>query len=399
MNQVILDEPRQLREDGHLITTAPVSIGGKRHELRYDVMPPWALAPEACIADGLEPFVAATFVPALSTGLPFEISKPISPRLLGNLERIQEIFHNWYPARFQRIPIVAQAKCVSITRKPSGTASFFSGGIDSFYTLLKHRDEITHLIFVWGFDVRLDDAPLRAKVGDAIREAAAQLGKPLIEVQTPLRSFADSYASWEDSHGAALASVALLFSPFFGKVYIPASAPYSMLEPWGSHPLLDPLWSVEGTEIVHDGCEAYRFEKLSAIAGHEVVQHTLRVCWENPSGEYNCGGCLKCLKAITILRALGAFDRFRTFPRRLDLRAVARYCSSELPSAAYPTMSMRSWQLSLQALERTGRDAALARVLRDCLSRKYERGLPRLVERVARLVERIKGRLARSRRS
>jgi hypothetical protein len=35
--------------------------------------------------------------------------------------------------------------------------------MDSFYMLLKHRAEITHIIFVHGFDIDLEDRELRAQ--------------------------------------------------------------------------------------------------------------------------------------------------------------------------------------------------------------------------------------------
>ena len=38
---------------------------------------------------------------------------------------------------------------------------------------------------------------------------------------------------------------------------------YAHLGPLGSHPLLDPLWSSEDVELVHDGCEATRLDKLA----------------------------------------------------------------------------------------------------------------------------------------
>ncbi len=51
----------------------------------------------------------------------------------------------------------------------SGIACFFSGGVDSFYTLLKHREEITHIIFVHGFDIALEDHSLRAQASRMAR--------------------------------------------------------------------------------------------------------------------------------------------------------------------------------------------------------------------------------------
>jgi hypothetical protein len=70
---------------------------------------------------------------------------------------------------------------------------------------------------------------------------------------------------WKLYHGAALAAVALLFQDRLGKILIPPTYSYADLLPWGSHPLLDPLWSTEQTTIEHEGCEATRVEKAAYI--------------------------------------------------------------------------------------------------------------------------------------
>src|SRR5207237_184203 len=179
-----------------------------------------------------------------------------------------------------------------------------SGGLDSFYTLLKHREEITHLILVHGFDMELRAVRRREQVANVLKRAAADLGKPLIEVETNLRAFADRYVGWSEHYfGSALASVALLLSGVLGKVYVGASftEEVSVPMPWGSHPHLDPLWSTEATKIVFDGMECGRPAKAARIADSEVALHSLRVCWESPDGTYNCGRCEKCLRTMVNL--------------------------------------------------------------------------------------------------
>ncbi len=240
-----------------------------------------------------------------------------------------------------------------------GSACFFTGGIDSFYTLLKRRDELTALIFVHGFDVSLTNAALLDTISAAMRQVASAFGKPLIEVKTNLREFSDRYVSWEYYHGAALASVALLLSSRFSRVYVASTRSYAGLVPMGSHPLLDPLWSTEHTTIVHDGCEAARVEKVAAVARCDLVLRTLRVCWENPAGAYNCGRCEKCLRTMVDLRIAGVLDRCTTFARPLDLRAVSRLPVDR--KTAY-------FQESLRAVERLGTDPDLAKALRSSIA-------------------------------
>ena len=118
--------------------------------------------------------------------------------------------------------------------------------------------------------------------------------------------------------------MALLLSSLFKRIYIPSSETYAHLEPCGSHPLLDPLWSTEHLQIVHDGCEATRIEKVRKIAQHEVALKKLRVCWENKENAYNCGVCEKCIRTMISLYAIGALDNCTAFKSQLDPHLVSQ---------------------------------------------------------------------------
>ena len=83
------------------------------------------------------------------------------------------------------------------------------------------------------------------------------------------------------------------------------------------------LLSTEHTELVDEGGRFSRVERTAQIATHPQVQRSLRVCWRNPGGAYNCGRCNKCLLTMVPLEVLGARDAVATFPPELDLDAVA----------------------------------------------------------------------------
>jgi lipid II:glycine glycyltransferase (peptidoglycan interpeptide bridge formation enzyme) len=262
-----------------------------------------------------------TLPPAMITDSRLKLPGRISPRLFLTLPLLQDTFHVWgthnWGANFQHVPVDVEAQ--SKGAKPaSGVACFFSGGLDSFYTLLKNRNKITHLIFVHGFDVTLANRSLRAKASHAAREVARELGKNLIEVETNLRAFSDSLVNWDQYHGAALATVGLLFQHLFREILIPSGASYAELYPWGSHPLLDPLWSTDLTRFEHYGCEATRVDKAVYISNSEPAMRWLRVCWVNPSSAYNCGSCEKCRLTMMDLHAAGALGRCKTLPTTLD---------------------------------------------------------------------------------
>jgi hypothetical protein len=316
----------------------------------------------APVAAGSEPFLAASLLLAMRLAEPLAVPEPVSPRLLRGIERIQEIFRVW-DRRFRPVPVDARpASGRPRWAGPRGVACFFSGGVDSFYTLLKHRAAVTALVFCEGWDPRLEDAPRRAHARAVVGAVAAELALPVVTVTTTIAEVTEPLVRWRLYHGAALASIALLLAPGFSRVLIPASHSYAELFPLGSHPLVDPLWSTEETALEHDGCEASRSERVARIAGHPIALRWLRVCWEGRDSAGNCGRCEKCLRTMIALRLAGALERCPAFERPLDLDAVARMDVSSVHARAYAEDNLR-------AAEADGRDPAVATALRACLAR------------------------------
>ncbi|HJQ30513.1 MAG TPA: hypothetical protein VJ827_14330 [Rubrobacter sp.] len=302
-------------------------------------------------------------MPAMRAGSPLELPEPVSPRLLSALPRIQDIYHAWDQDRFERVAVHAGKRRGQMTPAP-GVGCLFSGGLDSFYTLLKHREEITHLIFADGYDIPLQDTARRERAVNVARTVADELGMNLIEVHTDLQLFTrDVGVMWQDYHGAALAAAALLFQDRLGRVLIPASFSYADLFPWGSHPILDPLWSTEQTTIEHSGCEATRVEKAAYVSTFPVAMRNLRVCSEHHA-EYNCGHCEKCFRTMLNLRAAGASDRCETLPGELDPDSIANLSLEGENARAFALENLR-------ALERLGTEPELACALETALQNSF----------------------------
>jgi len=241
----------------------------------------------------------------------------ISPLLAGNLETICDIYAAWIDGH--KVPLNFEISS-NIANAASGVSLFFSGGVDSSYSLIKHQEEIDNLILVHGFDVPVVDTEAFALAETRVRETARLFDKRLIVVRTNLREEQPHIREgWGMYHGAALATVALALAPSHGKVYIASSTSYPFLHPWGSHPLLDPLWSTEAVKIVHDGGET-RMNKLRVVIQYPEVLSRLRVCWENPRS-YNCGLCGTCIKTMLGLRALG-IEHCAAFPDTLTPERV-----------------------------------------------------------------------------
>jgi len=290
-------------------------------------------------ADSGNPWVAALLLPAMWVGEPLEVDVPISPKLATSLKQIQAI----YRARFHPLsPVTVTAPLGRHSpRVGSGVALFFSGGVDSWYSLLKHEaesalsDPITHLIVIHGADMPIDSQARMGTFATTVantRLVGERFGKQVLSVATNIR-FLYSRLGIAWHLGSSLPSTALVLEGFFKKFNIAATFTYADIaetpcshsnRPSGTHPLLDPLWATESSRFVHDGCERTRLEKIKFISGSEIALDMLRVCWNNNQPEYNCGRCGKCLRTMVGLHIAGALGKCRTLPSSIDIAALRR---------------------------------------------------------------------------
>ena len=264
-----------------------------------------------------DPFLSSALLPAMSTGRPIEVDPalPVSAALLKNIAKLQEIFHSWNP----NLRVVS----VSATTAPAeplntGGISFFSGGVDSTYTLLKNISAIDRAVFIEGFDFGPDNKGYEVALQRRV-DFVRSFGVELLPVETNHFDFGYRYhLSRNLTHGSCLAAIAQVLG--FATAFIPSSDIYACIPPLGSHPLTDPLWSTEALTIVHDGCEATRPAKLRSICVHDAVQKGLQVCFHEP--HENCGKCRKCRRTMIALRSLGL--SIPAFPPMTSLSIVRR---------------------------------------------------------------------------
>jgi bacterioferritin-associated ferredoxin len=299
--------------DGTAAVVARVQRMGEPIEIYFRF--PAALAP--CLNPTVDPFVCGLLVPAMEAGATLRSDLPVSPRLLRGLGRIQHLLSRWFPAQLRTVPVTAAAREAPVPVSPRRAASFFSGGVDSFATVLTHRTEpvpgeppLTHLVFMHGLEIPLDKAVRTDESETAVKRIAGELGLECIVGETNLRSFFNP--SWgEQWCGTGLAATAQALAGGFSTFYIPSSSQILSPIKWGSVPLLDEACSTEGFDIVNDG-PLSRAEKIQrVIARHEVALRNLRFCTANMGGPTNCGRCRKCLRTMVALEAAGVLDRVR----------------------------------------------------------------------------------------
>jgi 8-oxo-dGTP pyrophosphatase MutT (NUDIX family) len=289
------------------------------------------LRSETEVTPSADAALAACLMPAMRSGGRLEIDEPISPRLLDNQREYQAIQRAWSFAwkygeePLEEVEVEAPPRSQSPSSPSGRVAAFFSGGVDSFATILANPD-VTDLIFIRGVDIlpRLAHQDgLAGRVETRLREAAEELGMPLHVVETNVRDLSDPLIRWECYFSNPLLAVSHFFAPLFDRVLITGDTDHETQPPIGTSLLIDHLWSSEGLEVVDFGGRLNREQRIQLIAEHPVVRRTLRTCWENPDGAYNCGRCRKCMLTMISLEAIGARQGVETFPAELDVGRLA----------------------------------------------------------------------------
>jgi hypothetical protein len=337
---------------------AELEIGAESHYVYFR-------SNDISLTANLEAFIAFALLPSMKLGGVLVADGKASERFLNAIHKIIDTYCSWNSS-LRRVRISNVAPEIKDNCQEQRVGIFFSGGVDSFYTFLKHRDEITDMIFINGFDLFSDNDALRSKTSEMIHKIGSSFGKRVIEVETNLHIYFHTFfkRGWAAlTHGAALASVGHVLSPFFKRIFIATSHTYDDLSPWGTHPLLDPLWSTEKLEFIHDGCEATRIDKVALLSQFDIALQFLRVCLSpRLNGAYNCGHCEKCLRTMINLYIVGALDRCATFNLPLPIKRISKLIilDPEALSAA---------RVNLKALEKGNGDKRLGRTLRRILNR------------------------------
>ncbi len=303
-------------------------------------------------ADG---FAAALLPLAMRVGEPLDVRGELSARLLGGMREYQRVQSAWKPDFFREVELRADSV---VQRDPAGTAgavaTAFSGGVDSFYTLMRHLPEnepyptcrVSCCLMINGFDgdASPGDPGAFARLRRAYEPVMASHGLDLVVVRTNLLQVLGLFVR-QQSYGAFLTAPALILGRMLSRFYIPSGCKVTTmgLFPDGSHLMLDHLLSSESLDVVHDSPDVTRVEKTIALSRWPETYDRLRVCHHRTGVQAgreaiaNCCACEKCVRTMVTLEAAGALPSFGCFPRPLERRRIRgtdlRSASSRLFSA------------------------------------------------------------------
>jgi hypothetical protein len=322
------------------------------------------------------PFAAALLLPSMRLGEDLVIDGSISARLHAGMTEIVRIVAGW-DVGLKPIKVTPEGLLPDLN-PPGVTGAFFSGGVDSFFTYLRHKSDehpITHLLLAKGFDISHRNGQLWQATTENMRLLAKEEQATVVEIDSNVRSLLDPVLSWTYSHGGCLAAAALCLRRGMRQVYVASSADADHQALRGTHRSIDHLWSTESLSFSHDGSEATRMNKIDRqIALSPLALRYLRVCYMNERGAYNCGKCEKCVRTMISLYAAGVLDKAETFPSEIDPDLVAA-----LPIEGYDDAVFH--RENLAALEARGLAPDLQEALRAALAKVMDEPAPKSLDR------------------
>ncbi len=284
-----------------------VSGGGSTDIWCFDVPVdlPWLRTAEV----GVDAFLPLAGLLAGALGEDLEVDDPVDPALLLGLAEVADLTRSWWG---WRQPVVRAEVRAPASVRPSRRAAMFSRGVDSSAevasALLGEAPRIDALVSIWGNDALWSPEVERTQLAST-RAVAEELGLPLVELRSNLRSVADRYTGWDRTHGAVLAGAAHVLGSGCGEVVVAqpvaAATEAARGRPHGLTRRLAAAWSTAGVQLTESAADRTRFDKVAQVLRVPALARSLQVCWE--SGRVgNCGRCLKCL---TTEMALVAQDR------------------------------------------------------------------------------------------
>lgn len=292
--------------------------------------------------DRLDAFLVGLIYPAMHCGEDLRLEGCVSKQLLFNMN------HYTIPLLLSFSPschaIQVTADEVSSERLSSGgVGTGFSAGIDSFCTIYDWLEQendpeykINHLLFtnVGSHDTTIGTAKglrtdavmqeeqqkfhIRYK---ALKPFADEIGLDFIPLDSNLHFFHPE--GHQKTHTLTSMSGTLALQSLFSRYYYASSGVnYSrLLNNYNASqkidigiyadPVLLPLLSTESTNLVSDGIQFSRSEKVQRVADYEPAQRYLNVCINTKSKWTNCSVCGKCCRTLMTLESLGKLEQFK----------------------------------------------------------------------------------------
>ena len=317
-----ISDPIKTAEGNLAKLTTKVICGRDTHKLTYSVPVEYAdwFATDRC--DG---FVVGLLFQAMERKEDIAVEGPLSSLLFHSLQgfyipMMAQAFPNLHPIKI--IPSCLTDEAAG----GQGVATGFSGGIDSFATVIQHlvqesstNFKISHFLFHnvggHGHGKPEDARKLFWQRYHMVQSFTREVGIPLIPVDSNLPEIFPT--DFVKMHSALNASVPLVLQKQFQRYYYASAYRFAdcgvnrtddlaHFDPFAFH-----LLSTEGLDCVSTGCQMSRVEKTELVAAYKPSHRYLSVCVDPAFEGKNCSICFKCSRTILTLELLGIADRYK----------------------------------------------------------------------------------------
>jgi len=204
----------------------------------------------------------------------------------------------------------------STKNQDGNNLAFFSGGVDAFNTLINHIDEEPVLLTLWGSDIFFNDTEGWNNVKNHVLKTSERFSVKCRFVKSNFRKIFNEgklstfvYEKANDGwwhgfqHGIGLighaAPLAYMYSSRIVYIASTFTAKDAGKITCASDPTIDNFVKWASTDIVHDGYEFTRQDKIRNICNfiqeHSNIKINLRICWQSVGGK-NCNICEKCYR-------------------------------------------------------------------------------------------------------
>jgi len=313
------------------------------------------------VVDRCDCFVLGLIHECMNTATDIVCEAPITNQLLFQIQ------NQYIPVMAENMPDLQRISITAETINPiesnvKAVATGNSGGIDSFFTILKHFKGIdgyalTHLLLNNISTEDDNNSRIRAWFEEERKEKqmiADEFGLKAIFMYTNLYSFYTSHFIYNYYFNAQYISAPTALGKLVHAYYYSSS--YSFKDFTIDHTKMTDgsncdllglqCFSTSNMTIYSIGGEVGRIDKTIEISSNEVAQRHLTVCAVNQNKIYNeqgkvktklnCGHCRKCTRTISIFYAINTLDSFKeVFDLSEFNQYPEKYIGRELASDLY----------------------------------------------------------------
>lgn len=284
--------------------------------------------------------LGAVLTVAWAVGADIYVNK-LDQTYLHAVEQVKQQFRQWYPQLSYSTTIYVNESVASQFNN-KGHGLLFSSGVDSLFSYTRLKDKKPTLISIGGGDIPYQADLFWGKVSKWLLNFASNEKLPIRLIKVNVREIINrkylqsrfSIESWWGNISHVLIFMGLcapLTIKEIGSITIAASHTSDFRHPWGSHPLIDPKICWADVNVIHDGYDFSRQDKINYLAKeHPTYLKYLRVCYSQHK-VYNCGHCEKCFRTITGLLLANQDPRKCNFKINTDiLRLIKKYFSNRV---------------------------------------------------------------------